>query len=198
MFDSSLPINNPIKNSSTSEYGGEGYLLYKIRLKNKKPYIIRLEKYPNNLYFIKFYPKNHESNPNKFKLRLNQKIELTRLIATCITLAKNMLSNNPDCCFGFFGQWDKNDIVSENELINSEYVVSQRYRIYKTVIFSKLNKDNFEFYFNDEINTMIIFPKHIYENKKSFHKIINRMSQIYSKDLTNLRVPLQGELKTYY
>ncbi len=197
MFDSPLVINNPIKNTTTSEFGGDGYLLYKVKLKNKKPYIIRVEKYPNDLFFLKFYPKNHESNPNKFKIRLNQKSEFSRLIATCIELAKKMLNKNPDCCFGFFGQWDNKDVVSENELKNKPYTLSQRYRIYKSVIFSKINSKNFEFYFNDEINTMIVFPKHVFNDKKLYNKIISRMRQIYSNDLINLRVPLENELSIY-
>lgn len=197
MFDAPLIINNPIKNTATSDFGGEGYFLYKVKLKNKKPYIIRVEKYPNDLYFLKFYPKNHESNPNKFKIRLNQKSEFSRLIATCIDLAKKMLKKNPDCCFGFFGQWDEKDVVSENDLKEISYVLSQRYRIYKSVIFSRLNNENFSFYFNDEINTMIIFPMHIFNNKKLYYKIINMMKQIYSNDLIYLRVPLKSELSIY-
>ncbi len=70
MFNSPFSIKNPIKKSKSSEYGAEGYWLYKVKTNTKKTYIIRIEIYPNNLYFIKFYPKKHETNPNKYKLRL--------------------------------------------------------------------------------------------------------------------------------
>lgn len=113
--------------------------------------MIRVEEYPNDLYFIKFYPKNYQDSENKYKIRTGDVHELNRIISTCIKHAKSILDNIPEASFGFYGQWDEKDIISDTDTFDDVVnVTSQRYKIYKEAIFRKIDSNKFKFYYEEE------------------------------------------------
>lgn len=81
--------------------------------------------------FLKFYPKIHKSNPNKYKLRdndlgFNLNFGQVRLILKfCALIIKTYLDENPNCFAGYIGQTDEKD-----NIIGKERIYSQRSTIY--------------------------------------------------------------------
>lgn len=59
--------------------------------KSNLTYIVRVEIYPQHIYAVKFYLKNHSDSPNKYRLMTNT-YEPRRIINTCINI---MISLKP-------------------------------------------------------------------------------------------------------
>lgn len=198
MFDLkfSYHVNSPYKKSETGEYGEIGHRLYKVKTTKKIPYIIRVDEFFGGLFFIKFYPSRYVDTKNKYQLRLGRVREFNRLISTCIKIAHNILKQNPDASFGFYGQWDKSDIIQNEDNIKIEDLFSQRFRIYQRVIFSKIDKEKFKFITESMINVMVVVPIHLYENKNHVAKMKSSMDKIFGSSLDKFRVPTQREFDT--
>ena len=108
MFDpkSAYSFGNSLNSFTVSEYGEKSHVLYKVKTLTGKPYFIRVDEFENDLFFIKFYPTNYEYSSLKYKVRLGDVREFSRLIGTCINVAKSIQEKNPEAAFGFHGQWD--------------------------------------------------------------------------------------------
>jgi hypothetical protein len=159
MFDSKFtyPINQPLKKSGPSNDGDLRSWEYKVKTTKKKTYVIKVCEYKHDVHFIKFYPTKLSGAKDKYKKRLGNTKEFSRLIGTCFALAFKIMKKNEDAIFGFYGQWDKVDVEREDE-------ISQRYRIYKRAVISILSKsEKYKFNFTaiDQINTFFIFPAHL-------------------------------------
>src|SRR5690554_5575571 len=159
MFDPKFAYNisSPIEKKGPSSDGELHSYKYKFRTSSKKTYHIVVSEYEYNIHFIKFYPSRLEQSPDKYKKRIGNVNEFSRIISTCLKLAVQIFDKKPDAIFGFFGQWDDKDVEEEAE-------VSQRYRIYKTAIISNLeniSRHQFEYYQLPEINTFFFVPEHV-------------------------------------
>ncbi|CAG5083266.1 hypothetical protein [Parvicella tangerina] len=178
----SYHLNNPVKVSEISINGELKSEIYRVRtIKGKKVYFIKLDIFHHDVFFIKFYLKKDQNNKNKFKIRYGNVKELTRLVSTCLVLANRKLKQNPDSIFAFHGQWDEKDVQEEN-------VISQRYRIYKRVIASKVDENKYKFYLIDRLNSMAVIPVHLY-NEKNLAKINKYFNDLYGETLEELIVP---------
>jgi len=145
------------RNSKASIYGELKSSSYKVKTSKNKPYFIEVNEFEHNVFMIKFHPKNLTHSKDRYKMRNQKTFELTRLISTCIKLAFEILSDNPDATFGFIGQWDDVDVERKSK-------VSQRFRIYKKAILSIIPKANnyaFKFYEVIELNAFFVVPSHI-------------------------------------
>jgi glycosyltransferase involved in cell wall biosynthesis len=153
--------------------------------------MLRVDEYPNDLYFIKFYPSNLYDHPNKYKIRVGNINELSRLIATCIKLAKIILKKNPAASFGFYGQWDEKDVeVCDKKNINS----SQRFRLYLKAVLRKVNDEKYSFVQLEELNLMIIISKENY-SEELVQLFVRDLLGIYKNDISSFTVPSIKELK---
>lgn len=161
-IDSAYHVNNPYKVSKSSSYGENGHSLYKVKTTKKKPYLIKVDCYDNDLHFIKFYPKNLHLSKDKYRQRIKGVNELSRIVATCIKIAQSILKKNPDACFGFYGQWDEKDVINTRQGKTS---TSQRYRIYLHAVINKVSANNFMISNNETFNLTIIIPKHKYSEE---------------------------------
>lgn len=159
MFDPKFAykISNPIEKKRPSSDGELHSHKYKFKTLYKKTYFIKICEYEHNIHFIKFYPSRLESSPNKYKKRIGNVNEFSRIISTCLKLAIQIFYKNSNAIFGFFGQWDEKDVECESK-------VSQRYRIYTTAIISNLDdvsRHKFHYYKLPIINTFFFVPQHI-------------------------------------
>lgn len=189
MFESKFayPIKSPIRKSRNAEDGEELSYLYKVRTNSKKSYFIKVSIYENNVHFIKFFPSKLEQANDKYKRRLGNVNEFSRLISTCLKLAIKLFDNNPDSIFGFHGQWDRVDVKKNSE-------VSQRYKIYKKAVVSVLSKSDrhqFNFYPIDQLNSFFVVPQHL-----NFEAMENKLKKQFSKilgdeGLNELQLPNQ-------
>jgi hypothetical protein len=175
MFDAkfSYKIESPLKSSKSSSEGESKYFLYKVKTTTGRPYFIKVSYYENDVHFLKFYPKKLELSPNKYKIRVGNINELTRLVSTCIKLSIEIMKTNKNSILGFVGQWDFVDVEAERE-------VSQRYKIYEKAVLSVISKSNYDvsFIVAESINTFIVFPSHLNEDN-----VVEMMKEQFSKIL---------------
>lgn len=190
MFESKFAydINSPIKVSKASTEGENKSELYKVRTTDRRPYFIKMNYYDNGVHFVKFYPAKLNLSPNKYKIRVGNIKEFTRLISTCIKLSVRLLEENKDAIIGFVGDWDGKDVERESE-------VSQRYRIYEKAVLSvvsKTDKFNVDFIVIKKINAFIVYP-----NKLNSDFVTNMMMEQFSKilgdNILNLFIPKRAE-----
>lgn len=179
-------LGSPIIHSKTSKDGENESYTYKFRTTKKKPYFILVNVYDNNVHFIKFYPKRLQQSPNKYKKRVGNVDELTRIVSTCVKLALNIYSKNNDAIFGFHGQWDEKDVDRNDRN-------SQRYRIYKRAVISiieVIKKEGYKFqYFDaDTINTFFVIPNN-FEEIQTKEKLKTQFLKLYGDDISKLEVP---------
>jgi hypothetical protein len=159
MFDPKFAyhISTPIQKTGPSSDGELRSYKYKFRTLSKKTYFIKVSEYEHDIFFIKFYPSKLEQSPFKYKRRLGNVKEFSRIVASCLKLAVQLFDKNPDAIFGFFGQWDNTDVEDEAK-------VSQRYRIYVKAAVSNLenvSRHQFNYFELPKINTFFVVPKHI-------------------------------------
>lgn len=182
--ESKIHLGSPIK-KITEGIVGEVVYVYKVRAPSKKPYMIRLEKYKYDTYFLKFYPKNLELSTDKYKFRneiKNSNRDLPRLVACCIDLAKKIQKKNPDAIFALYGQWDEVDVARRDE-------ISQRYRIYRIVLASKAREQDFVHVVVPPINTYFIIPVAVYTEALK-GQITQYFEELFKESIPHLSVPL--------
>lgn len=175
-------LNPPIRVTKVSVNGELFSEIYKIRtLKSKKVYFIQIDVFHHDVFFIKFFQKKDQNRKNKYKIRYGNVKELTRLVTTCLILAKKKMKSNPDSIFAFHGQWDEKDV----QLGNS---ISQRYELYRRVVASKIDKNLFKFYLIDRLNAMAVIPTHLY-TQKTIDKVNSYFNDLYDESLEDLIIP---------
>ena len=165
--------------------------IFKTATAEKKPYLIYLEQFSNDYFFIKFFPSRHRSNPEKYKLRTgqNKKILPVKLLTTCLTIVVNKMKIHQDSCFGVYGQWDQKDVYEEVE-------ESQRYRMWLTIAARKIDSDKFRFLYDSSFNFFLVVPNHIYseEFKKRTQKYFEKR---FKSKLNELPIPTVKEFEAF-
>ena len=96
--------------------------------------MIEVFQYPNDFYFVSYYPslnkdfRRSPKQPNKYRIKLNFKNPY-RVLGTVMNYMKTTIyDKNNNASFGFYGAPDKND--SDPEFTIDE---TARYRVYKTM-----------------------------------------------------------------
>lgn len=188
MFDdhSAYQLHNPIKKSTAGINGEKRSYFYKVRANTKKAYIIRVDEYEHKVFFIKFYPKQLEQSPNKYKHRFpNTSESLPRLVITCIHLAWEIKKKNPKAVFGFHGQWDEVDNSRKRK-------TSQRFDIYLKVVLSKITRETFKHVTFEGLNVHFMIPTELYSDEFMM-RITKYFEGLYGKRLTELVIPSRLE-----
>jgi len=104
---------------------------HKYKFKNRKGhvYIIQVDEYLHDIFFVKFYLGIHKTHPNKYKY-LTKTNDAFRVIRTSINTLLELKDKNSNASFGFMGSpsVNKKGDGKEESLINT-----QRFRIYEYV-----------------------------------------------------------------
>ena len=133
-------------------HGFDGVLridLYRFTsVKSGLDYLVRVEEYPNNMYAVKFYLKNHSHSDKKYQLLTNT-FEARTIINTCINIMLSVYEKNDNASFGFIGSNSDGEPVAN----------TKRYRVYSKIIAT---------YFSDKLFM------HIENIDKSVYMLINR------------------------
>lgn len=180
----SYHVTASLRTSTSGINGEKRAYFHKAKTTSNKPYIIRVDEYENNVFFIKFYPKGLEQNSNKYKFRNDPKVlkeSFTRLVSTCIKVAQLYKNKSPDAIFGFHGQWDDVDVKLKREL-------SQRYSIYSRVVASKVSSQDYKHIAIEQINTFLIIPSNIYTEGLQ-EELFKQFMEIFGDNIDELRVP---------
>lgn len=117
--------------------------------KSNLSYLVRVEIYPQHVYAIKFYLKNHRHSPNKYRLATNTN-EPRRIINTCINIMLSIYERDASASFGFVGS---------NGMDENTYCCTKRYRVYTKMLAR---------YFTDELFC------HVENKGKSAYLMLNR------------------------
>lgn len=163
--------------------------IFKTRTVDKKPYLIYLEQFGADYYFLKFHPSKHKTNPNKYKLRTGNKTLPIKILSTCLAIAVDKMKKCPDICIGIYGQWDEKDVETQKE-------ISQRYNMWLRIAVSKIDPGKYEFVRDEGYNFFMIIPAGKY-NEEYHSKIQNYFVKRFKSKLDELPVPTIEEFKAY-
>jgi len=92
--------------------------------------IIEIYQYPNDFYFVSYYPKLNKDfrrsakDPNKYRVKLNFK-QPTTVLSTVMHYLRDFADKHPEASFGFYGAPDYQNADAEFRIDNSK-----RFRTY--------------------------------------------------------------------
>ncbi|MBD2753776.1 hypothetical protein IC230_12800 [Spirosoma sp. BT704] len=133
--------------------------LFRFKDSKNHAYIIRAEKYPHEVYAIKFHLKAHRLSAKKYSFftKLNTSI---RVLSTCLNVMVGLYRKNPLASF----------IVVGANSINEEESNTKRFRLYSQILGSLFPPNKF---------------KHDPQAEKSIYLMVNTSGLIKDDDLSN-------------
>ena len=145
--------------------------LYRFKsTKTNRTYLVRVERYPHDVYIVKFYPTNLSNSKDRYSILTNDK-EPRRIVNTCINILMDIFSDNPASSFGFIG----------SNSINEGKENTKRYRVYKTIINTKFGNETFEHYYNVKNSAYMLLRKtELAKNSDLIDKIENYFYLAYN------------------
>lgn len=147
-----------------------GIRLYRFKsAKSKLTYIVRVEEYPQHVYAIKFYLKNHRNSPNKYRLMTNTN-EPRRIINTCVNVMLSIYEEDPKASFGFIGS---------NGIDEDTYCCTKRYRIYTKLMARYFSNEKFKHLENKGKSTYIMLNKAALQQNPN---MIDDMREFFSRN----------------
>ena len=165
MFDSSYTFNlidrkeNPTKDI---------FNIWKFNFtSHKRRYIIEVEQYKYSIYILKYYADCHSKSKNKYSLLFNDE-KPTRIIKTCVDVMLHFYANNNNASFGFIGA---NSINKKKKGIKISEGTSntQRFRIYKLLMYNFFGKSTFAHAFNKKYSAYLMINRNC-SSIRSFRK----------------------------
>lgn len=108
---------------------------------HRRRYLIIVEEYLNSIYIVKYHATCHTLCKEKFSFVFNDE-RPTYIIKTCIDVMLLHFAANPGASFGFVGSHSYNKL-KKGTLVDKDKANSQRYRIYKTLMFNFFGKTTF-------------------------------------------------------
>lgn len=188
----------PIKNSNLSNSIHSPYQKFqpnriksfKIKIKQRLVYIVEIY-YFKEYAFIKFHPKLHENNINKYQIiDMGMNVEnIKKLLNTCCKIILDEIdkSEHADMIYAFFGQWYDKDNLKER-------LVSKRYNLYKKQVTTFFSVENFSHYYLEIINFYCISP---IENRQ-FIKQVEKLREVLANDLEFTELFMTEKAKDQY
>lgn len=139
----------------------ENTLQYRFKsTKSNHTYIVRVEKYKQHCYCLKFYDKANSESKNKYSLRTNT-FEPRTIFYTLFHIMLDVLSRDFQASFFFIGAEDEKDVLGQ---------ATRRYRVYMKFVSSIISDEKFI---------------HYAVNSESLYILINRNSAEKATKLVN-------------
>lgn len=134
-------------------------------------YIVRIERYVNHSYCVKFFDKAHTDSKNKFSLRTNTN-EARTIFYTLYHILLDVLRKDPQASFFFIGAEDEKD---------DSIAATRRYQVYRRFVMSTISDRVFEHYRVNELSLYILVNKQSIERKEMYvEQITERVRQLYN------------------
>ncbi len=130
--------------------------------KSHHTYIVRVERYKNHTYCLKFFDKAVSESKNKFSLRTGT-FEPRTIFYTLYHIMLDVLAKDPTASFFFIGAEDEKDGLGES---------TRRYRIYRKFVSSTVGNNVFDHYRVNELSLYILINKQSVENPKLLADLI--------------------------
>ncbi|HEY5327758.1 MAG TPA: hypothetical protein VIJ27_12215 [Mucilaginibacter sp.] len=150
----------------------EHLTIYSFRT-NLYPYLIEVERYPYDIYVLKFYRRKHKGNKQRYNLLSNEG-KCSRIVATCFSIFLDIYNQNPLASFGFLGANTVDEKTGKIESKNQ----TKRFRVYKRAVFNYFGEETFS-HFESPDNS-------IYLAISNKNKFVNKISEGAAKILEHL------------
>ena len=131
-------------------------------LKSNHTYIVRVERYRENAYCLKFFDKANMLSDNKYSLRTGT-FEPRTIFYTLINIMLDVLNRDPKASFFFIGANDEKDEPGK---------ITRRFRIYVKFVSSVIGERLFEHHKNNELSLYILVNKAHVSDTVSYAKRI--------------------------
>jgi hypothetical protein len=149
-------------------------LLYHFKSqKSNHQYIVRVEKYANNVYCIKFYDKAVADSGNRYSIRTNT-FEPRTIFYTLYHIMLDVLEKDVRASFFFIGAEDENDSLGE---------MTRRYKVYRKFVSSAITDNLFTHYRVNELSLYILINKNVTVNQLDLvDKICDNVRAAYCQE----------------
>lgn len=138
--------------------------------KSNHTYIVRLEKYEQNAYCVKFYDKAVSDSKNKYSLR-NNTFEPRTILYTIINIMMDVHAKDPKASFFFVGAEDERDEGA---------VSTRRYSLYRKFTASAIGNMVFDHFRVNRLSLYILVNKTYVSDTYAFAKNIEqKVSELY-------------------
>ena len=146
-------------------------------------YIAVVEQYKNDIFIIKYYADCHSRSRYKFSYIFNDE-KPPRIIRTCINIMLDFYKNYPEASFGFIGAYSSNKKTNGVRVTESKSN-TQRYRIYKTLMYNFFGKESFAHSTNRKYSGYLIINR----EKGSIRVFKKNAEKLFSKLYVELNFP---------
>ena len=139
--------------------------------KSHHAYIVRVEKYVEHAYCLKFFDKANMNSAQKFSLRTNT-FEPRTIFYTLFHIMLDVLKKDEMASFFFIGAEDERDELGFS---------TRRFRVYRKFVTSVVSERLFEHYAVNTESLYILVNKRRSGDYNDFaHRIIKMVKQLYS------------------
>jgi len=126
--------------------------------KSNHTYIVRLEKYHEHAYCVKFFDKANMLSDSKFSLRTST-FEPRTILYTIFHIMLDVYHKDPKASFFFIGADDEKDEMGE---------ATRRYRIYRSFVSNVLSNKIFSHHRNNELSLYILVNRAAVDDETLF------------------------------
>ena len=133
--------------------------------KSHYTYLVWVEKYPYNMYAVKFHLKGHQDSPDKYR-HMTGANEARPVIFTCIKIMHEFFIQDELSSFGFVG---------ENMLKEEDKSNTKRYKVYSKIVSTFFGSETFNHFVYDANSTYLLLRKTEMAKDKSLKKKIESL-----------------------
>jgi hypothetical protein len=152
VFNSSCVVNNTTVVRLDSE--PHEIITYSFDLpKPKMRYLVFVERYPENIFVIKFCLKRDKSDKNRFKKVVNHH-RASLVIGTIIKIAYSLYKDHPNSSFGFIGA---ERLLPDGSFEQTENTI--RYRIYERIMKNMFGTKTFDHFRSPDNSAYLIVSR---------------------------------------
>ena len=131
--------------------------------KSHHTYIVRVERYVEHTYCVKFYDKANALSDNKYSLR-SATFEPRKVVNTVLNIMFDVLSRDKMASFFFIGAEDERDVPGR---------ATRRFRFYSAYVLSVVSDSQFIHYRSDHLSLYILVNRASVNDVTSFVRRIN-------------------------
>ena len=144
----------------------EYVMQYRFRsAKSNHTYIVRVEKYVEHTYCVKFFDKANMLSKNKFSLR-SSTFEPRKIVSTVLNVMLEVYRQDNKASFFFIGAEDEKDVPGRS---------TRRFNFYADFVLSVISNRLFEHYRNDILSLYILVNKGSVHDMDAYVKRVNQL-----------------------
>lgn len=153
--------------------GHDDLLVYTLQYRFKSTrsnhtYIVRVERYMDHSYCLKFFDKANMLSENKFSLRTGT-FEPRTIFYTLFNIMLDVLKKDPNASFFFIGAEDEKDEPG---------VATRRFKVYVKFVLSTIGDNVFKHYRVNDLSLYILANKAYITNMEAYvNKVIENVAE---------------------